>query len=118
MKKFRYNILLKIILDIILVFLSLYFAISLNYEKIMPISKSYLILCILIIFTQTIIFTYNNVYSNFSRYLDIKNIENIFFSVSLTFVIFGLFNILDLDKFKYIFKFINLKILFFIRLYL
>jgi FlaA1/EpsC-like NDP-sugar epimerase len=113
MKKFRYNILLKIILDIILVFLSLYFAISLNYEKIMPISKSYLILCILIIFTQTIIFTYNNVYSNFSRYLDIKNIENIFFSVSLTFVIFGLFNILDLDKFKYIFKFINLKILFF-----
>jgi len=113
MKKFRYNILLKIILDIILVFLSLYFAISLNYEKIMPISKSYLILCILIIFTQTIIFTYNNVYSNFSRYLDIKNIENIFFSVSLTFVIFGLFNILDLDKSKYIFRFINLKILFF-----
>ena len=113
MKKFRYNILLKIILDIILVFLSLYFAISLNYEKIMPISKSYLILCILIIFTQTIIFTYNNVYSNFSRYLDIKNIENIFFSVSLTFVIFGLFNILDLDKSKYMFRFINLKILFF-----
>ena len=65
---------IKLLADVAIVYLSLYLAIIINAERLLPISKSFLILGLIIISIQITILYLFNTYSEFTKFFDYENI--------------------------------------------
>ena len=72
---------IKLLADVAIVYLSLYLAIIINAERLLPISKSFLILGLIIISIQITILYLFNTYSEFTKFFDYENILKILISL-------------------------------------
>ena len=105
------KLLIKILADIIIVYTSLYLAISINAERFLPFSKSYFALGLIIISIQVTTLYLLNVYSEFTKFFDYENIIKILSSLFLTSIFLIIISYLAIDNTKIFFRFLNIKIL-------
>lgn len=105
------KLLIKILADVIIVFTSLYLAIIINAEKLLPISKSYIALGLIIISLQITILYFFNSYSEFTKFFDYENILKILISLFLTSLFLIIISFFAIDNTKIFFRFLNIKIL-------
>ena len=83
------KLLIKILADVSIVFISLYLAIIINAERLLPLSKSYIALGLIIISLQITILYFFNTYSEFTKFFDYENILKILISLFFNFFIFN-----------------------------
>ena len=107
----KLKIFTKIFIDFVIVFISLYLAIIINAEKILPLSKSYIALGFIISSLQLTALYYFKNYSEFTRYFDYENILRILTSLFLTSLFLIVLSYFAVDNTKIIFRFLNPKIL-------
>ena len=107
--KLKFSI--KLLADVAIVYLSLYLAIIINAERFLPISKSYLILGLIIISIQITILYLFNTYSEFTKFFDYENILKILISLFLTSLFLIVLGFFAVDNTKIFFRFLNTKIL-------
>jgi FlaA1/EpsC-like NDP-sugar epimerase len=105
------KLLIKILADVSIVFISLYLAIIINAERLLPLSKSYIALGLIIISLQITILYFFNTYSEFTKFFDYENILKILISLFLTSLFLIIISFFAIDNTKIFFRFLNIKIL-------
>ena len=107
----KLKFIIKLFADIAIVYLSLYLAIIINAERLLPFSKSYLALGLIIISIQISILYFFNTYSEFTKFFDYQNILKILISLFLTSLFLIVLSYFAVDNSKIFFRFLNTKIL-------
>ena len=107
----RLKILIKITIDIFLIFLSLYIAIIINAERVLPISKSYLLLGLIICALQISILYFFKTYTEISKFFGYENIFTIIISLFIVCFLLALLSYYAIDNSKFIYRFLNTQIL-------
>ena len=94
------KLLIKILADVSIVFISLYLAIIINAERLLPLSKSYIALGLIIISLQITILYFFNTYSEFTKFFDYENILKILISLFLTSLFLIIISFFAIDNTK------------------
>lgn len=107
----KLKFIIKLLADAVIIYLSLYLAIIISAERILPLSKSYLFLGFIITSIQITILYLFNTYSEFTKFFDYETILKILISLFLTSLFLIILSFFAIDNSKIFFRFLNIKIL-------
>ena len=107
----KLKFIIKLLADAAIIYLSLYLAIIISAERILPLSKSYLFLGFIITSIQITILYLFNTYSEFTKFFDYETILKILISLFLTSLFLIILSFFAIDNSKIFFRFLNIKIL-------